>query len=339
MRRLLNLPTWCQDLVNSGELTAAHGKYILPALASDKVMEYVQADIKDDLKFGHKIKVTDIENVVENGFDRHHIDIKCTWSNDPAEFDIATCQDCKTCKKFPSDYRDKQFCLDDSCYQEKQKAARAEAKKIADESPDVDQDDDKAERRAALERGRIEATEKYLDDWLIKQLIPTLVDDYQTSFSIMVWLAAGHPGNFGCYNGHYGSYSETIDSPLFDRKENKAGVDLVLAKGADHIGIMNKTIAVALVSMSRDNLRKIARHCKIELKGNYEIDYDYLAIKSKQELIDSTPELVRDSYDDWKKESKKTGKELIERILDRADKYGIPGDLQSMLNAEDIFAQ
>jgi hypothetical protein len=80
------------------------------------------------------------------------------------------------------------------------------------------------------------------------------------------------------------------------------------------------------------NLRTLAHFCGIQLEGHYRIDREYLEIKSKQELIDSTPEAVRDALsDDWQKYANKLSVgELIDRLVEYEFRWGIPQDLQAM---------
>jgi len=89
--------------------------------------------------------------------------------------------------------------------------------------------------------------------------------------------------------------------------------------------------------MSRSNLRKLAHHCGIKLEGNYAIDIDYLNIKQKDEVIQTTPEAVIQSFDDghWQKICKGPAGFLKDQIITRDHVYGVPADLLAMYNEKE----
>lgn len=191
-----------------------------------------------------------------------------------------------------------------------------------------DQDDNHlTDQQRRLRDGRIEKTARYLDDWLRSQLREHLADDEATRYSILLWVAAGAPGL--TVNGGYYS-TQGVEILLGDDDAIDTGIDYTLRQIRPHQSTLDKIIDQTIDQLDRRNLRRLARYCGIGLDGNYQIDRDYLAIKSNLELIESTPERVRARFDDWSRETRRPAGELIDRLLARADAWGIPDDLRAM---------
>lgn len=126
--RLLDLPEWARELIRQGTLTAAHGKYLLPAMASDDVIGNLEEDFKGDPDYMPTVR--EMQNDVYQAFHRHHPDLT-DWKT---EFDFKEkcvgtgCQ--KMRKVSHSDgYREGTFCLDRGCYAKFNAAAKATAAK------------------------------------------------------------------------------------------------------------------------------------------------------------------------------------------------------------------
>lgn len=186
----------------------------------------------------------------------------------------------------------------------------------------------KTEAQIALEKGRIERTEEYLDSWLREQINKHLEINTMTRYKVILWKGAGAPGNWSY------SYKTGIEDPDIDRTLEEFGINLTLD---DHIkdADLETLITEATVnSMHRDQLRMLAHHCDIQLEGNYTVDAEFLNIKTKKELVLAVPDNVREAMtDDWVKETKRPTGELIDRLVEYAWRWGIPQDLQAMYDA------
>lgn len=352
-RRLVELPDWAKDYINAGTITPSHGKYILQAKGIDIVLDAIKADLADYLtNEGTPPPIAEMPDFIEDAFNENLIDV--VDPSNAIEWDRSSCLDCKTCKYIKGTkawQRDRRYCLDETCLQQKDEAAKQaktealeqqkkQQQKVSKTATDDQSNDDViaskarqsqpqpepelSEQQQKLAEGRKEKTEQYLDRWLITKLKDHLAEDEVTRYSVLLWIAAGAPGN-SYHDGGYALYQ-----PEIDYEEKRHGIKLTLTHKIDHIALLTDIINRALESMARTNLRWLAHHCGIQLEGNYTIDKEYLEIKSKQELIDSTPDLVKERCDDWDKRIKKSAGELVEWIAQWDHLYGIPQDLQAM---------
>ena len=120
MMRLLELPEWAQDLIRDGKLTAAHGKYLLPACASEKVIEVMRVQLVDETR---DVSVRQLQSNIYAAFCSHHQSLEGYRT----EFDYkqecvkAGCQ--KMRKVGTENYVGTTFCLDRACFDEKNAAA------------------------------------------------------------------------------------------------------------------------------------------------------------------------------------------------------------------------
>lgn len=129
--RLAELPDWAQDLIRCGSLTAAHGKYMLQATASEPVLEAVRTAIEK--KETQDTTTRELQSIVYRAYNEAHDNLN-TYST---QFDVKTaCDKCQK-KRAISDglMRSGTFCLDHACYQEKNKAAKEAAAARREEEP------------------------------------------------------------------------------------------------------------------------------------------------------------------------------------------------------------
>lgn len=201
------------------------------------------------------------------------------------------------------------------------------------EQPDHPEQPDQAEQyltdqQRRLRDGRIEKTERYLDDWLRAQLREHLADDEATRYSILLWVGAGSPG-FTVNGGYYSTMGVEI---LLGDNAIEHGIDYTLRQIDNHEQILDRIIDQTLAQLDRRNLRRLAHYCGTSL-DDYQLDREYLAIKSNIELIEATPERVRASFDDWPKAINCTAGELVDKLLARGDAWGTPDDLRAMYAA------
>lgn len=343
MRRLLNLPRWAQDFIDDGTLSAAHGKHILPVMVSDAALADLEAQLRQDIKYGHKITVEGLKGAAERAFDNCHTDIHWSHGRTQILFDVSTCRDCNKKKPIDRGWHKAEYCLDADCMKKKNAAAfeKQEKKRIAAERKKIgkglgDLVDDEmpapetmSKGAKALADGRIERTQQLLDAWLRDQVKAHLRDDYQTEFSIIVWLAGGAKGDTGWYYS-----SRTILTPEVKEDIRKFGPDITLKAKLDQAQYIHDIVNEALDSMTRDSLRCIAKHCDIKLEGSYTIDREYLDIKSKPELIESTPAAVVKIIENWEKLIKGKRADIVDAVLAQAETYGVPRDLVKMYTAK-----
>ena len=339
MRRLLNLPQWAKDMIDCGRLTPSHGKHILMAVGHDQVLADIQTGIEID---DEPITVSELAHVVRDAFGDNYRDITETWGKDGTRFDIDSCAGCKTRKTFKDEYdRTEIYCFDEHCWQQKQDQASDEAKEnenqidLVAECNRANADETAASHALtsdgaiALQKGRIERTQLYLDEWLRLQLDEHLGEDEANKYRILLWCAAGAPGNYSASS----SWNHRLETPCHDL-DSKHGIDLCLKDQTDMHELLDRIVKDAVKSMSRANLRRLAHHCEITLEDNYIVTAEYLAIKTKAEIIQATPIAVQDLFDDWSKTCKKPAGELIDAIINRDHAFGVPADLIDYYNGE-----
>jgi len=129
--RLQELPDWIQQLISNGKLTAAHGKYILPALVSDTVM----SDLKEKLDDNTDISTRELQGEIFDMFDENHNSLQRHWIT-PFDYKVQCVESgCQKMRKMNNgqggndeDNTDT-YCLDSECHAEKVSAYR-ELKKI-----------------------------------------------------------------------------------------------------------------------------------------------------------------------------------------------------------------
>ena len=341
-------------MIHTGELPAAHGKHLLEGLGSEKVMadmqRFLEKPSSDDAITGYNIS-----EAIADAYDDHHIKLDRTWGDNATLFDYE--KQCKGCNKRKSIKRNSlynaQYCLDDECFagknaaglkkqQAAEKAAATRAKnRLKKEAEQLGTTVEELEKvNAAIatplgnprQAGRIERTQAYLDQWLRKQLSAHLIEDDSTRYMVVLWMAAGSPGDYGwpCAGE---VKLDTRQDDLFGKIDvDDQGIDMMLKQLAPQYDFEYAIFQTALNHMNRRNLRKLAHHCGIVLDGNYLIDAEYLQIKLKNEIIETTPQAVIDAFDDWSKACKGPSSELIERIVARDVQYGVPADLIAMYN-------
>lgn len=136
--RLRDLPAWASDRIRSGIMTPAHGKHILPAMISDKVM----AKLEEKFAEGWDPNTRDLQDEIFRLFDHQHQSLR-DWMVEfkPKE----TCGSCQKKRKLSMSWgRDETFCLDKTCWTKNNNAAKAaaEAKAKARAERPHDGDDD-----------------------------------------------------------------------------------------------------------------------------------------------------------------------------------------------------
>lgn len=335
MRRLLKLPDWAKTLIDTGKLTPSHGKIILMANGHDQVHAELQTKIESDFQLNRSAPtIAELQQMLGDAFGSVYRDVESWYHHDHRRaFDPKTCEDCKTCRQIRiDDWHTARYCFDEACYDKKQADAteaenkkQAQAVKKAAEARGEDPAEALTPAQESLKAGRIERTQQYLDNWLREVIREDLAGNQDARYKVLLWVGAGAPGNK--QNGYYG---HGVRHP--DLHEDDSGIDLTLKENIHPQDLLTRIIEAALSSMDRDNIGRLAHYCEIVL-DDYQVEREYLEIKSKQELIDSTPEAVRDAFDDWAKTCKRPTSEIIDGILARAAHYGVPADLVEYYNA------
>lgn len=355
IRRLLKLPKVAHSLIQQNKITAAHGKYLLQALPSKPVMKQTLAFLKK-----HACTTSLLQEKIEDAYEELHIDAShgkylkdenghsTMWQT--TKFDYKKlCINCKTSQIIKAQHSTSLYCLNEECYDKKQAAAKKKieaaenrktkvaAKKLETElieraeqqgisidelklneekqTPEID-------NRA---NARISRTQDYLDERLRGQLDAHMLEDEAARYHVVLWLAVGAPGDFAS--------ARCIDIDL-DCDDEAYGIDITLQQKLDPKQLELMACTAGINTMDRPNLRTLAHHVGIKLEKNYSIDREYLKIKLKDEIIETTPEAVIQSFDDgeWEKTCKKSAGFIIDRILTRDHIYGVPQDLIDMYN-------
>jgi len=125
LMRLVELPDWAQEMINSGRLTAAHGKYLLPALRSEKVLKHIRAALAVPIDLWNGIKtVEELEEVVADAFQEHHVSLDDQPGDGPPLFETCDRGECPCFFKLS----DARYCLNDAEFKRNQKTAIAPGK-------------------------------------------------------------------------------------------------------------------------------------------------------------------------------------------------------------------
>lgn len=144
LMRLAQLPPWAQEKIKAGALTAAHGKHLLTALPSIKVLKSVQEEIERCEKRDERVTTSDLEEVIDYAFGEHHPCLDVPWGNRAPKFNTSACSKCASMHKVKIAYDgDSRYCLDDKCFDEKQATAgtkgqtagKAKEQKIPEKAP------------------------------------------------------------------------------------------------------------------------------------------------------------------------------------------------------------
>ncbi len=126
LMRLTELPAWAQDLISTGKLRPADGKYILMALPHPPAMKELQCDLQEEVK-----GLEDGERIlrfnawqVRNAYRRSSPMLNEMYGADAPRFHWSTsCKGCDKRQQIEGDH----FCLDKNCFEKKQ--AQADLKK------------------------------------------------------------------------------------------------------------------------------------------------------------------------------------------------------------------
>lgn len=132
LARLVELPEWAQRLIRAGKLTAAHGKYLLPACASAEVIEAMRVLLVDR---GEDVSVRGLQHHIYNAFAHRHQQLE-SWT---VKFDYreeCVKAGCQKMRKIGRENHDSTtFCLDRACFDEKNAAAEKRQQTAAQGDP------------------------------------------------------------------------------------------------------------------------------------------------------------------------------------------------------------
>ncbi len=145
--RLLELPQWAQDLIKENHITAAHGKYMLPALASDKVTADLAAKfaMTEGLKKSdYQPSTRDLQRDIFYMFHKHHKNLD-NWETSFDYKELCVKSGCQKMRKYSWENGTGTFCLDQACWSEKaaeydqqQEALRETERQAEEEAPPKD---------------------------------------------------------------------------------------------------------------------------------------------------------------------------------------------------------
>jgi len=120
--RLEELPEWAQELIRAGKLTTAHGKYLLPATSSEKVIEALRVALAED---DEQPSVRQLQDKIFRLFMQYHTALDGYWQ--PFDYKVECVQaGCQKMRKVSTETQSgNTFCLDGACFKAKEKEARA----------------------------------------------------------------------------------------------------------------------------------------------------------------------------------------------------------------------
>lgn len=118
--RLLGLPDDLKELINNGALTASHGKYLLKAMSSKKVLTSIQTELSDDLD----ITTAELQDRIIHLYGHHHEMLtKPEWMR-PFDYQKECVQTgCQKMCAVTGTVTSETFCLNTDCYKKKKQEA------------------------------------------------------------------------------------------------------------------------------------------------------------------------------------------------------------------------
>lgn len=118
--RLLDLPDDLKEMINTGALTASHGKYLLQAMNSEKVLEDVRGQIAND----PDMTTSDLQDCIISLYGNHHTMLTGHWPRLHFDYKIECVKTgCQTIRKVSGAVSTETFCLNKECFEKKQQAA------------------------------------------------------------------------------------------------------------------------------------------------------------------------------------------------------------------------
>jgi ParB/RepB/Spo0J family partition protein len=338
--RLLGLPGWAQDKIASGELSYAHGKHLLTAGASGKVMK----DLKKSLDKNNDITVADLEEEIAAHFGRHHIDLDCRWGERAVKFDVkTTCAGCESYRNISDgDMWHNQYCLNKECFDQKQKEAETKEqakveqkkKQAKKKKPTAADEERKQELRVMQLRSKMA---EYLGHWLRNYIATHLVaKNKQLQMDMLVYMALNFPETtledakdgmiFG--TGSRGIVRERIDQAACETR--LCNLSEVLTKNQDkHFAAIAKA---GVESLLDDGVVLLSQHLKIKLEKVWRIDDAFIALLRKPELIQL---LIDNQLYDENVPPNGSLPEIQARCLEFANKIQAPALLLELYNDTD----
>lgn len=130
LMRLLALPDWAKKMINDGDLTASHGKYLVPIAGDSKLLDWVKKEINQEFANGEAVTTSSLEELVDDAYDSVYIDLSCSWGSKAPRFSIKKeCANCPNKVTVKGKYRETEYCKDKTCFEKKQEAADAAGSK------------------------------------------------------------------------------------------------------------------------------------------------------------------------------------------------------------------
>jgi len=163
--RLAELPEWAQSLIRAGELTAAHGKYLLSAVRSEPVLQAIEKELTDEDADIPSVRV--LQDMILDAYQGNHIRLDAFWSGPLFDYKSECASiGCQKMRKISTEHNSGTFCLDADCHEQKNTAAR-KAQKAASEqaaqSGDAYQGPPTAEPPIVAEDGTVDLDAQELD--------------------------------------------------------------------------------------------------------------------------------------------------------------------------------
>lgn len=112
-RRLLDLPEWAKNLIRNNAITAAHGKYLIPAMASEKVLAGIEKKLTED---NWRPTTAQLQQEIFWAFGRAHKNLT-GYQTDFDYRDTCVKTGCQKMRKLSLENGSEgTFCLDEACH-------------------------------------------------------------------------------------------------------------------------------------------------------------------------------------------------------------------------------
>jgi len=188
--RLVDLPEWAQEMIRNGRLSGAHGKYMLPAIHSEAVMESLHEKFTEIKDVPWQPTTRDIMWEVYHTFARKHKAL--TGDETHFDFQVACVQTgCQQMRKVNADHAGGTFCLNTECWKAHQKALKS-----SDKQDSLPQVATTSARQADANNQAIndkEKDEELLEQFIRDKITQMISADASDSIGFLLWVLALSP--------------------------------------------------------------------------------------------------------------------------------------------------
>ncbi len=328
LMRLAELPDWAQDLVRRGEITAAHGKHLLTAKASEAVLAELEEEYRSD---DYRPSVRELHEDIYSLFMRCHVRLDGYYIRFNHE------QECDGCRKRVKISNEcasgLPFCLDAECHERKNEAARKarldESQAELEKARSGHDHDEPAGQPVIVpgRRSRNPFANEHADiaRWLRTDALPGYVSLHPGVQLMLLVLAVTDDDIVWESQDAVLRALEEAGVRVTD-EDDVYDVNAVMAIRFD--GELQATVALAVLTVLRpEHLAHLALSAEIDI-DDWRPDATWLAQFSKAELVDLLIEMGVYDEDDRPRLGKLNTDELVERIVEDGDRLDPPERLR-----------